>query len=64
MGERIELLIPSRLESLDLVASVLGVALKKGGFDDDAAWKIELAVWEAVSNAIQHGHGNREQRPV
>jgi len=39
MGERIELLIPSRLESLDLVASVLDVGL----LERECAIKIGIA---------------------
>ena len=55
MTETIELSIDSKIEFVDLVASVTKSVTTKMGFDeDDASW-IELAVHEAVINAIMHG---------
>ena len=56
MTETIELSIDSKIEFVDLVASVTKSVTTKMGYDeDDASW-IELAVHEAVINAIMHGN--------
>ena len=56
MGETIELSIDSKLELVWTVESVANSASAKLGFDEDDAGWIELAVREAVVNAIKHGN--------
>ena len=64
MTETIELSIDSKLEFVDLVASVTKNVTTKMGFnEDDASW-IELAVHEAVINAITHGNRSAEDKKV
>ena len=64
MTETIELSINSKLEFVDLVASVTKSVTAKMGFsEDDASW-IELAVHEAVINAIMHGNKNVADKQV
>jgi serine/threonine-protein kinase RsbW len=64
MTETIELSIDSNLEFVDLVASVTKNVTAKMGFnEDDASW-IELAVHEAVINAITHGNRSAEDKKV
>ena len=64
MTETIELSIDSKLEFVDLVASVTKSVTAKLGFEeDDASW-IELAVHEAVINAIMHGNKNANDKQV
>lgn len=64
MTETIELSIDSKLEFVDLVASVTKSVTAKMGFDeDDASW-IELAVHEAVINAITHGNKGSAEKQV
>src|SRR5919206_2146856 len=64
MSETIELSIDSKLEFVDLVASVTkNVTAKMGFSEDDASW-IELAVHEAVINAITHGNKSAEDKKV
>jgi serine/threonine-protein kinase RsbW len=64
MTETIELSINSSLEFVDLVASETKSVTAKMGFDeDDASW-IELAVHEAVINAITHGNKNADDKQV
>ena len=64
MTETIELSIDSKLEFVDLVASVTKSVTAKLGFEeDDASW-IELAVHEAVINAIMHGNKNADDKQV
>ncbi len=55
-GEIIELSIDSNLELVWTVESVANSASAKMGFDEDDAGWIELAVREAVVNAIKHGN--------
>ena len=56
MNETIELSIDSKLELVEMVESLAKSASAKLGFDEaDAGW-IELAVREAVVNAIKHGN--------
>src|SRR5262245_34131743 len=56
MNETIELSIDSKLELVETVESLAKSASAKLGFDEaDAGW-IELAVREAVVNAIKHGN--------
>lgn len=64
MTETIELSIDSKLEFVDLVSSVTKSVTTKMGFDeDDASW-IELAVHEAVINAIMHGNKSAADKQV
>lgn len=64
MNETIELSIDSKLEFVDMVASVTKSVTAKMGFEeDDASW-IELAVHEAVINAITHGNKSADDKQV
>jgi len=64
MTETIELSIDSKIEFVDLVASITkSIAGKMGFEEDDASW-IELAVHEAVINAIMHGNKTAADKQV
>lgn len=64
MTETIELSIDSKLEFVDMVGSVTRSLTAKMGFaEDDASW-IELAIHEAVINAITHGNRLAEDKQV
>jgi serine/threonine-protein kinase RsbW len=56
MNGSIELSIDSRLELVVRVESLTKSIAAKMGFDEDDAGWIELAVREAVINAIKHGN--------
>jgi serine/threonine-protein kinase RsbW len=56
MNETVELSIDSKLELVWTVESVAKSLSAKMGFDEDDAGWIELAVREAVVNAIKHGN--------
>ena len=64
MSETIELSIESRYEFVDMVASVSRDAAGRIGFDEDTSGWIELAVREAIINAIKHGNRNQEGKEV
>jgi serine/threonine-protein kinase RsbW len=63
-SEPIELTIGSAYESVEMVASVSRTVSGKAGFDDEAAGWIELAVREAVINAIKHGNKRADDKDV
>ncbi len=64
MTETIELSIDSKLEFVDIVGSVTRSVTTKLGFgEDDASW-IELAIHEAVINAITHGNKGADDKQV
>ena len=64
MTETLELSIPSKLESIETVSSEVKKATGKIGFDEDDANWIELAIHEAVINAITHGNKQSDSKKV
>jgi serine/threonine-protein kinase RsbW len=64
MTETLELSIPSKLESVETVSSEVKEATAKIGFNEDDANWIELAVHEAIINAIAHGNKYSENKNV
>jgi serine/threonine-protein kinase RsbW len=62
--ETVELNLPSRLASIDEAAAAVADAARRLGFDDDARFGIEMAVREAVTNAVLHGNRQDESVPV
>lgn len=54
--EKKELNLPSILESVDQAASEAESFARNNGFDDGALFAIDMAVREAVANAIKHGN--------
>ncbi len=59
-----QLSLPSRLETVERVAAVANDIAARCGFDANAIFGIELAVREAVSNAVLHGNREDETKPV
>ncbi len=53
---KIELNLPSILESVDKAASEAESFARQNGFGDEALFAIDMAVREAVANAIKHGN--------
>lgn len=53
---QVHLAIASRLENIELVQVVLEDLLKRLGLEEDDRHWIDLAVREAVANAIRHGN--------
>ena len=52
----VELSISSQLESIELVTALTDNVTKMVGFDEDAAYWINMAVRESVANAVEHGN--------
>ena len=62
--ETVELKLPSRIEAIGEAAEAATDAARRLGFADDALFGIELAVREAVTNAVVHGNRSDESKPV
>jgi serine/threonine-protein kinase RsbW len=64
MTETLELSIESKLEFVDMISSVVKSISTKMGFEEDDINWIELAVHEAVINAITHGNKHAADKQV
>ena len=62
--ETTELTLPSRIESIAEAANVAAKVVSRSGFGEEAAFGIDLAVREAVTNAILHGNKQDETKSV
>jgi anti-sigma regulatory factor (Ser/Thr protein kinase) len=54
--EILTLTLPSRLELLAVVDRVLLTLCERAGLDEEATSAFSMAVLEAATNAVQHGH--------
>jgi serine/threonine-protein kinase RsbW len=61
--ETVELKLPSRIEAIAEAAGAVTDAARRLGFADDALFGIDLAVREAVTNAVLHGNRSDEAVP-
>jgi serine/threonine-protein kinase RsbW len=55
-ANRIEVVIGSALEYLDLIQTITDSITRMMGFEEDSAHWIGMSVRESVTNAIQHGN--------
>ena len=62
--EKKEVSLPSRLESVEEAAIEADNFAKKFGFDDNALYAIDMAVREAIANAVKHGNLLDESKQV
>ena len=62
--ETVELKLPSRIEAIGEAAAAVADAARRLGFAEDALFGIDLAVREAVTNAVLHGNRQDESVPV
>jgi serine/threonine-protein kinase RsbW len=61
--ETVELKLPSRIEAIGEAAAAVVDAARRLGFAEDALFGIDLAVREAVTNAVLHGNRQDESVP-
>jgi serine/threonine-protein kinase RsbW len=54
--ETTELKFPSRIEAVDKVATAVAEFLNRLGISEDIAFGVDMAVREAVTNAVVHGN--------
>jgi serine/threonine-protein kinase RsbW len=62
--ELTELVLPSRIEAIQGAASAASEFVKRSGLDEDAAYAVDMAVREAVTNAVLHGNRQDETKAV
>jgi serine/threonine-protein kinase RsbW len=63
-GETTRLRLPSRIEAVHEAAAALARVLTDLGVGEDASFGIDLAVREAVLNAVLHGNKQDESKSV
>jgi serine/threonine-protein kinase RsbW len=62
--ETTELSLPSRIETVAAAAAAVAEFVGRFGVSDDAAFGIDMAVREAVTNAVLHGNRQDENKTV
>ena len=62
--ETTELSLPSRIETVAAAAAAVADFVSKSGVSEDAAFGIDMAVREAVTNAVVHGNSQDEDKVV
>jgi serine/threonine-protein kinase RsbW len=62
--ETTELRLPSRLEAVAEAAAAVAGVVNRSGIDENTAFGIDMAVREAVTNAVLHGNKQDEKKIV
>jgi serine/threonine-protein kinase RsbW len=62
--ETTELVLPSRIEAINDAAQAAAEFVKRSGLGEDAAYGVDMAVREAVTNAVLHGNRRDEAKAV
>jgi serine/threonine-protein kinase RsbW len=62
--ETSELTLPSRFEAVNETAATVAALLRRMGIGEEAAFGIDMAVREAVTNAVLHGNNQDEAKLV
>ena len=62
--ETTRLVLPSRIESVAQAAAAAGEVAKRSGLDQETAYSIDMALREAVTNAVVHGNKRDESKTV
>lgn len=63
-AETTELSLPSRIDTVATAAAAVAEFLSRSGFTEDAAFGIDMAVREAVTNAVIHGNQQDKNKTV
>jgi serine/threonine-protein kinase RsbW len=59
-----ELTLPSRIETVAEAAAAVAEFVNRVGVSDDAAFGIDMAIREAVTNAVLHGNSQDAEKVV
>jgi serine/threonine-protein kinase RsbW len=62
--ETTELTLPSRIEAVDEAAVAISGLLGRSGIAEDVAFGVDMALREAVTNAVLHGNHKDEAKLV
>ena len=63
-AETTELSLPSRIDTVATAAALVADFVSRSGITEDAAFGIDMAVREAVTNAVIHGNRQDENKSV
>ena len=63
-AETTELRLPSRIEAIDEAATAVARLVSRSGMSEEAAFGVDMAVREAIANAIIHGNQLDESKLV
>lgn len=63
-AETTELSLPSRIDTVATAAAAVAEFVNRSGISEEAAFGIDLAVREAVTNAVLHGNRQDENKTV
>ena len=63
-AEKTELSLPSRIETVAKAANAVADFVTRSGISEEAAYGIDMAVREAVTNAVVHGNQEDEDKAV
>lgn len=64
IAEKTEILLPSVLDSVEKAAAQAAEFAKQAGLDEGALFGIDMAVREAVANAVKHGNKLDEAKNI
>lgn len=59
-----ELILPSSIEAINDAASAAAEFVMRSGMGEDAVYAVDMAVREAVTNAVLHGNRQDETKKV
>ncbi|MFN2531674.1 MAG: ATP-binding protein [Pyrinomonadaceae bacterium] len=62
--ETTELNLPSRIEAVATAAAAVAEFVNRAGVSEEAAFGIDMAIREAVTNAVIHGNRQDENKSV
>ncbi|CAN5555279.1 anti-sigma B factor RsbW [soil metagenome] len=62
--EKIEINLPSRLESIDKAVVEATDFASRAGFSEEALYAVDMAMRESVANAVKHGNKLDETKQV
>ncbi len=62
--ETTELSLPSRIDTVAAAAAAVAEFVSRSGISDDVAFGIDMAIREAVTNAVLHGNKQDEDKTV
>ena len=62
--ETIELTLPSRIKAIDKAATAVAQFVTRSGISEEVAFGIDMAVREALANAVIHGNKLDETKLV
>jgi serine/threonine-protein kinase RsbW len=62
--ETTQLSLPSRVESIAEAAAAAAEVAGRVGLSEEAAFGLDMAVRESVTNAVLHGNAQDESKPV